>query len=93
LHCSSISQNSILCFGGNDGSISNKCFIVKIESENSIKIEAAQFSLVNGAEFVFSATALSDNEKLYAVDNARNLHIFDISASKWEYISKASWYC
>jgi Kelch motif len=93
LHCSTISQNSILCFGGNDGSISNKCFIVKIVSDSSIKIEAAPCTLVNGAEFVFSTTVLSDNEKLYTVDNARNLHIFDISNSKWEFISKASWYC
>ena len=54
LKCHPMSQNSILCFGGNDGSISNKCFIAKVASEASLMIELAPFTLQNAGEFVFS---------------------------------------
>jgi len=80
-------------FGGNDGSISNKCFVVKLNGDFGIKIEAAPFTLAGAAEFVFSAVPISDGEHIYAVDSNRNLHIFDCNENKWEMITKTSWHC
>jgi hypothetical protein len=93
LHCYEITPNTIMIFGGNDGAISNKCHLAKVSADNSIKMEIAPYILASAGEFVFSSTVISDGSNIYAVDNSRNLHIFDAYTNKWEVITKATWFC
>ena len=90
LQCMQLSPNEILVFGGcKSGTTCDKTTVLKANNDRIQFQEGSKLKDVGA--FYWTSAPIRTIDKIYAIDNGRNMHIFSLTSRSWERKAFNTW--